>query len=116
MHHVPVEAGKNIKNAAEKTRNKKSKAHFALLFCINSSISSQARVKTEEKRDGMKRKVFACLVSLAMLVSLSACGTVENSPMESAPQTSATAPAVEPTGGQNQTTLSPPTAASDGSR
>ncbi len=55
----------------------------------------------------MKRKVFACLISLAMLVSLSACGTVENSPMESAPQTSATAPAVEPTGGQNQTTLSP---------
>ena len=107
MHHVPVVAGKNIKNAAEKTRNKKSKAHFALLFCINSSISSQASVKTKEKRDRMKRKVFACLVSLAMLVSLSACGTVENSPMESAPQTSATAPAVEPTGGQNQTTLSP---------
>ena len=107
MHHVPVVARKNIKNAAEKTRNKKSKAHFALLFCINSSISSQASVKTKEKRDRMKRKVFACLVSLAMLVSLSACGTVENSPMESAPQTSATAPAVEPTGGQNQTTLSP---------
>lgn len=55
----------------------------------------------------MKRKVLACLVSVTMLVSLSACGTVEKTPMESAPQTSATAPAIEPTGGQNQTTLSP---------
>lgn len=71
----------------------------------------RAKLETKPRKRGkigkMKRKALAFLASMAMLVSISACGTVEQSPMESAPQTSATAPAVEPTGGQNQTTLSP---------
>lgn len=51
----------------------------------------------------MKRRVFAFFVCLGMVFTIAACGTVEDTPLDSPPQTSATAPAIESTPEPDQT-------------